>query len=117
MVDEFNKSLEKVINDNQWRDDPYFLSYHENDDKAKVYLIRGKWTVHEQLPRFWARQIVYIVDNKQGFKEWLWSVNDDRKPFFNTEGYKKARDSGAIRLPREKDHFVDLNKMVKAPPA
>ncbi len=96
MVDTFKQSLEKVINDNQFRCDPYFLSYHENDDKANANLIRGKWTATDDLPIRWARQIVYWVDNKKGFKEWLWTVDDSKKTFFNVEGVQKAKKSGAI---------------------
>lgn len=96
MVDEFNKSLDKVINDNQYRDGPYFLSYHENDDKKHTNLIRAKWSASYDLPFKWARQIVYWVDNSKGFKEWLWTVDDNRKTFFNVEGVEKARKSGAL---------------------
>lgn len=96
MVNEFSKSLEKVINENQYKRDPYFLSYHENDDKINKSVIRGKWSVSDELPVRWARQIVYWVDNTKGFKEWLWSVDDDKKTFFNVEGIKKAKKSGAL---------------------
>lgn len=96
MVDEFHKSLEKVINDNQHRDDPYFLAYHENDDKVNQNVIRGKWTASDDIPIRWARQIVYWVDNKKGFKEWLWTVDDSKKTFFNVEGVKRAKQTGAL---------------------
>jgi hypothetical protein len=100
MAGEFKKSLEKVINNNQYRDRPYFLSYHENDDKVNTNVIRGKWTATYELPIRWARQIVYWVDNQKGFKEWLWTVDDDKKTFFNVEGIKKAKGSGAINPPK-----------------
>jgi len=96
MVDEFKKSLEKVVNENQYRDKPYFVSYHENDDKVKQGLIRGKWTASYDLPMRWARQVVFVVDNKKGFKEWIWTVDDDRKTFFNTDGIKNAKAKGAL---------------------
>ena len=100
MVDEFKKSLEKVINDNQWRDRPYFLSYHENDDKVSTGVIRGKWSAQYDLPIRWARQIVYWVDNSKGYKEWLWSVDDDKRTSFNVEGVRKAKKAGALVLPK-----------------
>ena len=100
MVGEFKKSLEKVINDNQWRDRPYFLSYHENDDKVRQNIIRGKWSASYDLPIRWARQIVFWVDNAKGFKEWLWSVDDDRKTYFNVEGIKRAKATGALVPPK-----------------
>ena len=96
MVDSFNKSLEKVINENQWRKDPYFISYHDCDSKKHASVIHTTMKAHTHMPPFMARQIVYWVDNQKGFKEWLWTVNDDRKPFFNIEGVQKAKESGAI---------------------
>lgn len=96
MVTEFEKSLEKVINDNQFRDEPYYVSYHENDDKVNGRVIRGKWSVSENIPLRWARQIVYWVDNKKGFKEWLWTVDDEKLTHFNVEGVRKAKKSGAL---------------------
>ena len=96
LVDEFNKSLEKVINDNQHRDQPYFVSYHDNDDKRLPGVIRAKWSVSDDLPIRWARQIVYWVDNKKGFKEWLWTCDDDRTMHVNRDGVLKARKAGAI---------------------
>jgi hypothetical protein len=98
MVDTFNDSLEKVINENQHRDEPYFLSYHENDDNINTQVIRGKWNVSDDLPIRWARQIVYWVDNKKGFREWLWTVDDEKKTHFNVDGIKKAKASGALVL-------------------
>lgn len=96
MVNSFKQSLEKVINENQWRDEPYFISYHENDDAFKPNLVRGKFDVSVDLPIRWARQIVYWVDNKKGFKEWLWTVDDLRKTYCNVEGIQKAKKSGAL---------------------
>ncbi len=96
MADEFNKSLEKVVNDNQYRDRPYFVSYHENDDKVNSKIIRGKWNSSYELPVRWARQIVFVVDNKKGFKEWIWTVDDNKKTFFNVEGIKRAKERGAL---------------------
>ncbi len=100
MVDAFESSLEKQINSNQWRDEPYFLSYHENDDKVNTSVIRGKWRATKELPIRWARQIVYWVDNKKGFKEWLWTVDDNRKTYFNIEGIQQAKKSGALQPPK-----------------
>ena len=100
MVAVFNQSLEKVINENQWRDEPYFISYHDNDDVFKPTLVRAAMKATPKMPQFMARQIVYWIDNKKGFKEWLWTINDDRKPFFNIEGVQKAKKAGAI-VPRK----------------
>lgn len=95
-VNTFKEQLEDQINKNQHRDEPYFLSYHENDDQILIGVTRGKWQVHKTPPIRWARQIVFWVDNKKGFKEWLWTVDDDRKTAFNVEGIQKAIKEGAI---------------------
>jgi len=97
LVSNFKDAMESKINENQHRDDPYFLSYHETDDMIEKY-VNNCWTVTNKMPQFMARQIVYWVDNKKGFKEWLWTINDDRKPFFNVEGVEKAKKNGALRV-------------------
>ena len=102
MVDTFNSSLEKVINDNQYRDKPYFISYHDCDDQFRPTLVRAAMKAYDKMPPFMARQIVYWIDNKKGFKEWLWAINDDRKPLFNIEGVQKAKREGAIVAPKHK---------------
>ena len=100
LVKGFKDNLEKRINENQSRDEPYFIAYHETDDRVTGE-VNNCWTVSSKMPRFMARQIVYWVDNKKGFKEWLWTINDDRKPFFNIEGVRKAKKEGAI-APRKR---------------
>ncbi len=97
MTDLFNQSLEKVINENQWRDEPYFVTYHDNDDKVKRNVVRAKWATHDEVPTMWRRQICYWVDNKKGFKEWIWTISDEGKPFINTDGIDKAKRNGALR--------------------
>lgn len=92
----FKESLEKVIGDNEWRDGAYFISYHDADDKKNPGVIRSSMKAHAKMPPFMARQIVFWVDNKKGFKEWLWTVNDDRRPAFNIQGVKNAIKQGAI---------------------
>lgn len=100
LVQGFKDNLEKRINENQNKDHPYFIAYHETDDIFSGD-VKNCWTVSDRMPRFMARQIVYWVDNKKGFKEWLWTINDDRKPFFNIEGVRKAKKEGAI-APKKK---------------
>ena len=97
LVSSFRNGLDKQIDENQHKEDPYFISYHETDDMVTKG-VNNCWLISDKMPRFMARQIVYWVDNKKGFKEWLWTINDDRKPFFNIEGVRKAKESGAIRL-------------------
>lgn len=99
LVSGFKSNLEKRINENQHLDKPYFISYHEKDDLVKKE-VKNVWLISKKMPRFMARQIVYWVDNKKGFKEWLWTINDDRQPFFNVEGVRKAKKNGALRPPK-----------------
>ena len=101
LVSSFKSALENVINKEQWRKMPYFVSYHETDDKVDGGVNVG-WKADFKLPAFMARQIVYWVDNKKGFKEWIWTINDDCKPFFNVEGVRKAKKSGAIVPPKKR---------------
>ena len=96
LANSFRENLDKRIDENQNKQDPYFISYHETDDRV-TGKVNNCWVIHDKMPHFLARQIVYWVDNKKGFKEWLWTINDDRKPFFNVEGVKKAKKNGALR--------------------
>ena len=96
----FKSRLEKEINEHQHIVDPYFISYHETDDRITGD-VNNCWAVTIKMPRFLARQIVYWVDNKKGFKEWLWNISDEKKPYFNIEGVRKAKASGALRVPKK----------------
>lgn len=101
LVNVFKKSLEKVINENQWRKEPYFIAYHDKDESTKPGLIKAVMKPYRYLPPLMARQIVYWVDNAKGFKEWLWTIGDDKKPLFNIAGVRKAKKSGALQVPKK----------------
>ena len=100
MVNVFKESLEKVINENQHRKEPYFIAYHDKDDSFNNKLVKASIKAYDFLPPFMARQIVFWVDNAKGFKEWLWTISDDRKPFFNINGVLSAKKSGALVAPK-----------------
>jgi len=90
-----NKALETIVNQNQKRDESYFIIFHEKSDASNSqHKIRVKTT----LPSFITNSIVWWVNNKQGICEWLWTVppKEVGKPMrveFNTTGvaYLKAK--------------------------
>ena len=65
------KAVDTIVNQNQKRDTPYFIIYHEKSDGIAS---NQKIRVKEKLPAFITNSVVFWVDNRRGICEWLWKI-------------------------------------------
>lgn len=86
ITSEFNKKLEKILNDNKHVDKYWILG------KAKIERVKGKDIVRPFLqacmekPGVIRESFVYEVDNKRGVKELLWVMHPGDLLSFPTLG-------------------------------
>lgn len=92
------KAVETIVYQNQRKDKPYFIIFHEKEFDGKSNM---KIKVEPQLPGFITNSIVFWVCNKRGICEWLWTVppivpGQKLKVEFNTSGVAYLQAKGAM---------------------
>lgn len=92
------KAVDTIVMQNQKRDEPYFIVFHEKSDSDNSQM---KISVAKTLPSFVTNQIVFWVCNKRGICEWLWTVppaeaGKKMRVEFNTEGVAYLQAKGAM---------------------
>lgn len=67
MKEFFYKRLDKAVEDNQHRKNPYFITYKVKFDIKKPWIGREILCVHEEFPEtLIAGTMIYSVDNSKG---------------------------------------------------
>ena len=66
-----SKAIDRVVNANQNKTEPYFIVLHEKADSSVSQM---KIHIKSRLPGFVTNQIVFWVSNQRGICEWLWTV-------------------------------------------
>jgi len=100
------QALDTIVNQNQKRDRPYFIIFHEKSDASTS---AQKIRVKETLPGFITNSIVFWVDNKRGICEWLWTVppkvaGQPSRVEFNQSGVAYLQAKGA--MPKQAENLA-----------
>lgn len=89
------KALDLIVNNNQKKTEPYFVFFHDTDDKVTGEM-RQKIKILDVIPGFVTGSIVFWVCNKRGICEWLWTVSKSKKIEFNNKGVAYLQAKGAM---------------------
>jgi hypothetical protein len=90
------KAVDKAVEDNQNIDGRYFLIFQSPYNRHAPQEINLVPTMSKSLPQFITNQIVFYVDNRRGFAEWLWTVTPQKQVQFNTKGVAYLQAKGAM---------------------
>ena len=97
-----NEWVERTVRENQYRNYPYFLTFHAKFDEQDptVFTIDAP-KITTVLPPFLSNSFVWYVNNIQGFNELLWMVapkkrGEKLKVEFNKSGVAYLQAKGAM---------------------